>query len=145
MFKIKNFVVVVMLVVLMMVSVGCSKGSDPTKSTPIIFNVTSMTYENTSFYYEVCVRWNIQYTNPSERTGYYFVDLEWGDGITSRSGDGLPHTVGGGVVTQSVYHSYDGVEKGQTKNFTLKATFTYKDRPEIDPVVVTLPITIHHP
>jgi len=142
--KIKNFVVVVMLVVLM-ISVGCSKGSDPTKSTPVIFNVTSMTYENTSFYYEVRVRWNIQYTNPSERVGHYFVNLEWGDGIVNGAGDQLPSTVGGGVVTGSVCHSYDDVEKGQTKNFTLKATFTYKDRPEIDPVVVTLPITIHHP
>lgn len=144
--KLKNFVVVLFVFMAMVSFTACSKSSPMGDSTPIIFNVSPLGCEyNVSGYYDaVAISWTIQYTNPSDKNTSYSAIIEWGDGKTDNGGDELPRVAAGGTVTQNISHWYDGssIPKGQSKTFEVKVTFTYRDHPEIDPVVRTISITI---
>ena len=144
--KRKKLLVFVMMVFVMASLASCSKSSNSKDSTPIIFNVSPLGCEyNVSGYYDaVAISWTIQYTNPSDKNTSYSAIIEWGDGETDNGGDELPRVAAGGTVTQNISHWYDGssIPHGQSKTFEVKVTFTYRDHPEIDPVVRTISITI---
>ena len=136
-----------MMMVFVMASLAsCSKSSNSRDSTPIIFNVSPLgcEYNVGGRYDQVTIYWTIQYTNPSDKNTSYSAIIEWGDGKTGNGGDELPRVAAGGTVTQRISHCYDvySLSKGQTKTFEVKVTFTYRDHPEIDPVVRTISVTI---
>jgi len=140
----KNFVIVVVVIMVAMSFTACSKSSPMGDSTPIIFNVSPLgcEYNVGGRYDQIAISWSIQYTNPSDKNTSYSAIIEWGDGKTDNGGDELPRVAAGGTVTQRISHIYPDVPRGQSRTFEVKVTFTYWDHPEIDPVVRTISITI---
>ena len=144
--KRKKLLVFVMMVFVMASLTSCSKSSNSKDSTPIIFNVSSLSceYNVGGRYDQIELYWTIQYTNSSSGASHYFATIEWGDGESSRFGAEFPRVVGVGTFTGRIFHTYPDVPKGQSRTFEVKVTFVYDGHPEIDPVVRTISVVINN-
>lgn len=139
----KNFknLLMVFVVIVLVLTVGCSKSS-PIVPVDDIFVVLSVTHEEMSAWNSGSsyVTWVVQYTNNSDYQKDYNVIIEWGDGQTNHLANGLSPTTTVKTDTGTLSNCYL-MKPGEVKTWNVKITFTYSD-PKIAPIVQIILITV---
>lgn len=136
-----NNLVMVFVVIVLVLTVGCSKSS-PIVPVDDIFVVLSVTHEEMSAWNSGSsyVTWVVQYTNNSDYQKDYNVVIEWGDGHTGSLGRALSPTTTVKTDTGTLSNSYL-LKPGEVKMWNVKITFTHSD-PKIAPIVQIILIII---